>query len=162
MRVLFLAALIAQASTAKADELTDWMCLFENVPMEVIDPSSMISEKKMRVTITNNLGFALNKVAVDFSLSSETSLARFEDNIVFPFPAPLQPGETREIVAYFTMTEAELTAMDHPDLSATAAIANALDQNDRRVVLRENLGPSFEVFWPFQLKSSKTCTQGAQ
>lgn len=157
MKHLAAFAFIIGATSAQADDSATWMCLFERVPVEVVEPSSLISEMKMRAQITNNLGFSLNKVAVDFSMSSETSGARYEDNIVFPFPAPLMPGESREVVAYFVMSPEEVSALNHPDLSAQAATANVLDGLDRRMVLRENIGPSFQVFWPFQPKSPEVC-----
>ncbi|MFI0396020.1 hypothetical protein [Paracoccus jiaweipingae] len=157
MKYLAICTWIVGATAAQADDAATWMCLFERVPVAVVEPSNMIAEKKMRAQITNNLGFSLNKVAVDFSMSSETSGERHEESIVFPFPAPLMPGESREVVAYFVMNPEEVSAFNHPDLFAQAATANVLDGADRRMVLRENIGPSFQVFWPFQPKSPEVC-----
>lgn len=138
-----------------ADDSKTWMCLFENVPTKVISPSSLINDKKMRLEITNNMDFPLSKVAVDLSIYSEGG--QFEDNIVFPFPAHLQPGEVREVTAYLTMSEELAKQFYRSDLEARAAVANVLDQEERRMVQRENLGPSFQVFWPFQPKSEQPC-----
>ena len=149
--------LLLAGTTAQADDNAAWMCLFENVPVAITEPASMIGEKKLKVSVSNGLGFAVSKVAVDFSLASDDGETRFEQNIVFPFPAHLQPDETRDLVAYLTMPDETAAGLDHSDLTARAATANVLDDSDKRIVLRENMGPSFQVFWPFQPKSDHIC-----
>jgi len=157
MKYLAIFALILGSTAARADDATTWMCLFERVPVEALEPSSMIAEQKMRVQITNHLEFSLNAVAVDFSMSSVASGEQFEESIVFPFPAPLMAGESREVVAYLVMSPEQASTFNHHDLAVRASTANVLDSADRRMVLRENIGPSFRVFWPFQPKSPKVC-----
>lgn len=151
------AVLLATGGAAHADDNATWMCLFEKVPVSVSEPSQMIADEKLKVALRNDLDFPVSKVAVDFLLASESGRARFEQNIVFPFPANLQPGETREIVAYLSIPDGELAALTHDDLSARAATANVLDQDEKRLVMRENLGAAFQVFWPFQPRSDQAC-----
>lgn len=157
MRIFAAIYLAALATSAHADEHATWMCLFENVPVSVVEPADTIQEKQLTITMTNDLSFPISKAAVDFVLVSEEGAASIEQSIVLPFPAHLQPGETRALVAYLSLSDAELSSVDHPDLTARAATANVLDSEERRMVLRENLGASFRVFWPTQQKSDQTC-----
>jgi len=157
MKIFKLLPFMFFASAVQADDNVAWMCLFEHVPVSVVEPASLIGDRKLKVTISNDLGFSLSKVAVDFMLTSGEGETRFEQNIAFPFPAQLQPSETRELIAYLTISDDVLTGLNNDDLTARAATANVLDQNEKRIVLRENLGPAFQVFWPFQPKSDQAC-----
>jgi hypothetical protein len=158
MKILKALTLLLLASPAQADEFATWMCLFGNVPISVITPADTIADGTLTIEVTNGLSFPMNAVAIDFTLSSASEGSTFEQSIVIPFPAPMQAGETRILTAFLSLSEAEISGLiDHDGLSARASVANVLDEDDRRMVLRENLGPSFRVFWPFQLGSAQTC-----
>lgn len=145
------------ASQAKADENSAWMCLFENVPVDITDPNNTISDAKLSVKITNGLGFPISKVAIDFQLSSDSLAQRQEQSVVVPFPSTLMPGEVREVLVSLVLKADELEEFNLSDVSVRGAVANVLDDQDNRLVLREDLGPSFRVFWPTQPKSSYSC-----
>ncbi|MEM7296026.1 MAG: hypothetical protein AAF330_05280 [Pseudomonadota bacterium] len=142
-------------SSANASDV--WMCIHEHVPVVVAADRERIKSKMLDVEITNGLSFEVTKLAVDFTLFA-TGVKILEQNIVFPFPSPLQPGETRSETTYFTLPDAQANAFAAAaDFGANAAVANALDIHEKRLVVREDIGPSFEVFWPFQPKSSERC-----
>lgn len=138
---------------AKADENQTWMCLFEKVPLTVHEPEAGTQRPSLQVT--NGLDFSITSLALDLDLASEALNKRIEHSVVVPFPTSLQPGEVRTVELWLpAKTEAVLLS---GDVAIRAAPANVLDGEERRLILREDLGPSFRVFWPTQLKSTMDC-----
>lgn len=159
LKAIIFSLLAAPVSASPRDKS---MCLYENLPMTTHEHSSVVSKGELLVEVTSNLQFPVRSLAIDFTVVSDAVGSRVEQSVVVPLPAPLQPGETRKFVAYLNISDEQRAKLiGNGEISASAVIANVLDLNEHRFILRENLGPSFRVFWPTQPQSTEVCQRGA-
>jgi hypothetical protein len=148
-------SLILVASPSVADDAATWLCLFENLPITV-ELQSDVAAMPI-ASFQNGLGFPVSSIAVDLQIASSDLGVVVEESTVVPFPAHLRPGENRSTQLWVTQNDQMRQVLAAPDVTIRAAAANVLDADERRMVLRENIGPSFRVFWPSQPQSSQVC-----
>lgn len=162
MKILKALVFFLFAAPVHADQMSAWMCLFEKLPVTISDPASSIGDGQLAIQVTSGLDFPVRALAIDFSVASEADGSLVEQSVVIPLPSPLQPGETRGLVAHLGISAEQADKLaNNGEIFAEAALANVLDWEERRLVIRENLGPSFRVFWPTQPQSTEVCQRGA-
>jgi hypothetical protein len=157
MQILKPLCLVLATTGAQAGELGDWMCVFENVPVSIEQPAQAIDDKHLELSVTNGLGFSLSSLAVDLQFSSDKGGQQLERTTVIALNTPLMPGETRVVLGEIDLDAEAVKAISYDDLSARGAIANALDAEGDRLVVREKMGPSYAVHWPKAKKSTHPC-----
>jgi|GEM_PF-3548237 len=148
------------STPAIASQHNEWMCLHENVSIAIIHPES-IPTGEIDIEIKSTLSFPIGELAVDFQFASSSAEARLEQSIVIAFDRPLNSGETRTLTARLDISDdhAQKFAQSH-EILASASLANVLDVHQGRLIIREKLGPAYEVFWPKQPQSKLACDIG--
>jgi hypothetical protein len=151
------AILCVFGTSAMSDDNAIWMCLFENLPITITERGEDIGNNQIAMVINSHVDFEISAIAIDVSASSQSVGSHIEESVVIPLPALLQPSEARQVIAWLPPSDTLAEILQADDVVVRAAPANVLDKNEQRLVLRENIGPSFRVFWPSQHKSREIC-----
>lgn len=158
------ASLSLIASQACAGDMASafdaWMCLHDHLPIQVVGAADTLKTGELRFHVTNDLEFPISEIAIDTqeASSSGEEFNRIERSVVVRMTPPLEPGHSQDVSAMLDVSKDEVEKLlAGQDFTASASVANALDKHGMRVLVREDLGPSYKAFWPKAEKSSWSC-----
>lgn len=142
------ASLLLVSGGAQAGEMADFMCLHYAMPITV----DAISDGAISLTIENNSPYDVLKAAIDIGSGSSA----FEATILVDFDAALNAGSVRNSTTSWDLNDKQISLLQGVD-QMRASISNALTTEKERVIVREDIGPSFVPHWPNAPKTALAC-----